>query len=203
MAFRVLKYVVIFIIGVGVGCATMAVILRHTIDANAVIAKERVDEGSKDRTSEDSGVKRVYWRDIGEHLAIIGDLGFPVGTVLTIQGRWIVPVESGTVRDPYSRAVFKVTKINRNRVVDIVLPANRIFYQGPFDDRVRVRPNDGERWELRGYETGSNTGYPKGVLQETYGKTPMPSSPELLAISNHAYVCKFCYFSSRRMDDPE
>jgi hypothetical protein len=124
---------------------------------------------------------KVSTADIGARVTLIGRLGQPLGTMLTIEGTWGYPNQSRGPTKDYP-LLFTVSRVNGTRLkTPIVFHGRQVSAynkQGksvipPHEQQRRL---DGAAWILRGYETGRFTVIPAGYWNE-FGKGMIPQSP--------------------------
>jgi hypothetical protein len=113
----------------------------------------------------ESPVRKVLATEIGARVQIIGRLGHPLGTFVTLRGTWRFPKE--WAKD--MAASFTVSSVDGKLLrepVEFVAPE---FFH-PVMRHVQEIPEDVERgeefWEVRGYETGEFLGTPEAVLRD-------------------------------------
>jgi hypothetical protein len=109
--------------------------------------------------------------DLGHTVRALGQLGVPLREVVAVQGVW-AELPDGPAK-PGIPWWFQVTEVNRQRLARPVgfrsLDVEIIDRGGKAVDRVQ-----GERWELRAYETWTDLGHPAAFVQELGEVSPAP-----------------------------
>lgn len=112
---------------------------------------------------------RVSVDDIGKRLLLIGPLGEPLGTLMTIKGTWNYPdslVKDGSLR-------FRVTHVNAKKLeseVELNIAQVKATDRNgnlAIPKNERSRSLVGVSWTVRGYESGRFNGKPEGFWKET------------------------------------
>jgi hypothetical protein len=123
---------------------------------------------------------KVSVADVGTKVELIGRLGPPLGTMMTVQGRWGYPDQSHGPTKDYA-LLFTATHVNGAKLAKpAVFRVGRVTAcdkQGkdvipPYEQHKRL---DGVSWTLRAYETGRFTRTP-GEFWEELGQV-IPASP--------------------------
>lgn len=118
--------------------------------------------------NQQTDVIQVMAADIPERVEILGELGYPIYTVLQVDGTWENPPPRS--KDPGIR--FRVTHVN-----GVVLEPSREFSR----DRVRSAgglgtipdPTAGDTWHITCVESGGMVGFPHHVWEELGVRVPM------------------------------
>jgi hypothetical protein len=111
--------------------------------------------------SEDTAMKRtpIQYELLQRHTSILGKLGYPLGTCLTIRGQWkhrAGPIKSQSV-------CFSVSQINGAPIRTKIE-----FEQSDLSPSITEDLADakvGSAWTLTGYETGGYEGMPVEVMR--------------------------------------
>ena len=107
--------------------------------------------------------------EVDKHLLLVGRLKKPLGTLMTITGKWSYP--KGTVKDYSLRFTVDLVdgrKLDRPVEFNVaqlrVLTKNRDSAIPPYE---RHRELVGKEWTIRGFETGSIELIPEDYFNET------------------------------------
>ena len=147
--------------------------------------------------------KRVPASEVGRRIQIIGNLGKPLGNMMTIRGHWIDPeIRSEKGGD----SVFVVTEIDgikQNKPINIhqyyfhYVGGIIAFELGPMEiDSVGT-------WELRGYETGGYQSIPQLAFKEYAECGPHRARGALPTGSprDFGFYCEFVYAAAKPAPD--
>lgn len=116
-------------------------------------------------SAQDKLIKMVKASDLIKKVRIIGELGYPLGEVVTIQGKWRNDLDKGG-----EGSCFVVTHVNGKK-----LDREVKFWEPhvlPWKERYKgtgmgpIRPSIGEVWDLRGFESGILQGLSNSALKE-------------------------------------
>ena len=124
--------------------------------------------------------KMIDYRDIPEHVQILGKLRLPLGRIVSIKGVW---TQASPEKPSYP--VFLVQQID-GKSIDFKAEFEKIEAVAPAFEPSLSRVV-GDKWELRGVETGGFIGFSKEVLKELPGNRPV-SSP-----APNGFLTKFCF----------
>ncbi|SFH59878.1 hypothetical protein [Planctomicrobium piriforme] len=91
----------------------------------------------------------VRAEDIGTSVQIIGRLGKPLETMMTIEGRWRYPTEVTKDGLPY----FEVTHIDNQRLQKPLSFVHGSVVQVEWDTAKKRKPADMEIWKFRAFES--------------------------------------------------
>jgi hypothetical protein len=64
---------------------------RDAVVVGIVVIEVIAFAGTTNTRGEDRKVTSVVWSEVGKSVQIIGQLGYPLGEIVTIQGRWQKP----------------------------------------------------------------------------------------------------------------
>jgi hypothetical protein len=110
-------------------------------------------------------IKTVKASDLIKKVTVIGELGHPLGEVVTIRGKWRNDLDKGG-----EGSCFVVTHVNGRKLdrevkfwEPHVLPWKE-RYKGTGMDP--IRPSTGEVWDLSGFESGILQGLSNSALKE-------------------------------------
>lgn len=97
---------------------------------------------------------------------VIGRLGSPLETMLTIRGTW---KQSRMAKD--SGLVFHVTHVNGKAFDEpVIFHRSLVHMREEYDSREDgLTPSVGQSWEIRAFETGGFSGNPGGYQKEISG----------------------------------
>lgn len=118
----------------------------------------------------DATVRSVDVRDIGTGVELIGRLGYPLGTFVTVDGTWRFPDQSKGATKDYSLR-FIIHRVNdKPLATPVPIDIDRVSvtdqrgssFIPPHKDHAKL---DGVSWKLRAYETGRFTVVPKEYWQ--------------------------------------
>lgn len=105
--------------------------------------------------------------EIGKKVQIIGRVGKPMGTVMTVRGAWHRRVGAAK---PGVGLEFHVTEVNDHRLPEpVVFLPELIHVRQPQN----VKPEEGAVWELRAIETGQFRNSEAIRWTELYGSPPI------------------------------
>lgn len=128
-------------------------------------------------------VTTVSYKDIPQHVRIIGELG-PLGELVTIRGKW-----TGKFKQP----TFVVTELNGKPLKPSV---KFTVIESAVNSPTRIVPIEEEEWEFRGVETGGFIGYSEQVYQEI-AKSDIPK--RIGSPRPSGFLTKFCYITATRI----
>ena len=153
-------------------------------------------------------VVTVDYKDIPKRVKIIGKLGYPLTTIVSVRGTWVDGPVGPKPRAPF----FVVTHINGKAMnspaeFDFVETAG-IEGDKDFEERVA-----GEQWEIHGWETGGFVGLPTEILQlgrVRMGGVVQLGEPSKLLVDTSAppfnsdvgasgFLTKLCYFKTKKI----
>ncbi len=117
--------------------------------------------------------QKVLASEIGRNVLIIGELGYPLGSLLDIRG---MVQEAPVLAKPTNyNAVLRVSSVNGKAIhIKFLFPLNSIV--SATSQMKKWKPQIGETWNLRVAELGEFTGLPHGVASEIYD-TPVSPIP--------------------------
>lgn len=104
--------------------------------------------------------------EIEKTVRLIGRLGHPLGTIITIRGEWVGPTR--LYKDVSDWPKFRVDTVNGERLDEVVeISRGNVveFTRGPGH-----KPQVGETWEMKGSELGEYRGLPSEMYTDLYGK---------------------------------
>ena len=112
---------------------------------------------------------QVMAEDIPQRVQILGDLGYPLFTVLKVEGTWEKPPADS--KDAGIR--FRVTHVN-----GLELKTSREFSQArmhsaPGESGTMPDPAPGDTWHITCVESGGMVGFPPHVWEEFGVREPM------------------------------
>jgi hypothetical protein len=106
-------------------------------------------------------MQKILASDIGKCVQIVGRLGRPLGELITIQGKWVLPEELRKQPGPD----FLVTQVNGVKLETPVMFTERSFSRAR--EAIEELPTrEEEVWEVRGCESGGFRGAPREVLTD-------------------------------------
>lgn len=107
--------------------------------------------------------------EIDKGLVLIGRLGKPLGTLMTVKGKWSYPeepVKDGSLRFTVShvdgKELGKPVELNVKQLDVVTKKGSKAIPS--YDGHARLA---GKEWTLRAYETGSIEIMPEGYFNET------------------------------------
>jgi hypothetical protein len=168
----------------------------------------RVSKPVNPTTSRSSDPQQVRASEIGHRVQIVGDLGKPLGELMTIRGHWIKP-PPGETKSQFDGWEFAVTVVNGTRP-DQPVRIKKLFlhYFGPrHAGETDPLLYDGDIvWELRGYEEAIyGLGTPVRARQEydqqlspEVRRTPVAAAPFGFP-REYGFYCYLVYVSARRI----
>jgi hypothetical protein len=118
-------------------------------------------EGSDGR-SKDKQVVTVRSRDIPDKVRVLGIFGRPLGSLITIRGKWVGP---GLRKDPALR--FQVTEVNGRAPEEKIELRNGPHIRQVFPDRKGRGAKPGEAWNWK-YEFRGSVPSPTPTEGETW-----------------------------------
>ncbi len=121
--------------------------------------------------------KAVESVELGHAVIVRGQLGQPLGKVITIEGSGIERVYKRFKADQ-SAIQFRVTKVD-----GMSLPEPRVIHLSFFSFLSVRPPTDGEERIFRGYEDGGFSGIPNAALKEM--------GPNVQTVNRH-FSTHFC-----------
>lgn len=149
---------------------------RIALVAIAFVAVIASSQGAEPTTA-------VRVTEIGGDVQLIGRLGEPLGTMLTVVGTWSFPDQSAGPTKDYSLR-FSISHVGGNRLPHpVVVPVHSVHVTerngtNAIPDARNHVTLDGQRWTLRAYETGrftvvpdeywKHTGYPAMVPEPAF-----------------------------------
>jgi hypothetical protein len=122
--------------------------------------------------------------ELGHKVSVIGKLGLPIGTAVTLRGKWHL---TKSEIDKWQSGYYEVTEMNGKQIDSHVIFTG-LCKEVDNDD---FTPWDGDLWEIRGYESGGIFGIPDKALVEI-GALSWPSE-------KHGYKSYFCYYKASRV----
>lgn len=130
-----------------------------------------------------SEVRMVKCSDIPENVQILGMLGHSLGEIVTVKGTW------KTFEEKPAPPCFVVESVNGSPID----PARNFEKIEPISGKAGDvdKRNDGEKWELRGVETGGFSGFSDKVIKEI-GQDGMD-------LPSRGFLTHFCYVKARRI----
>ena len=113
----------------------------------------------------ESATRSISVSSIGSDIELIGRLGHPLGTMLSVDGNWEYPDQSNGPTKVYS-IQLRITHVNQTPLDSaLVLDTGSVHVDRK--DRTSAIPSherhkdlDGKRWSMRVYETGRLTKVP-------------------------------------------
>jgi hypothetical protein len=106
---------------------------------------------------------KVKTKDFIEKVTVVGELGQPLGKLVTIRGRW----EKRDAPKDFKECYFVISQVNGNRLTK---PIEWKSWQiGPVRFLGKEKSySEGDQWELRGYESGLFSGIVDEAYQELW-----------------------------------
>lgn len=125
-------------------------------------------------------IKRIDVGDLNRTVELIGRLGHPLGTMLTIDGTWGYPDQSGGPTKEYSLE-FAIHSVNGKRLARTLTLKTGSVHVIDKSGSSLIPPHnrhaelDGVSWSLRAFETGQYT-----VMPDEYWRYrgPVAMSPQ-------------------------
>ena len=147
------------------------------------------------------GMKEVKFSELTRDVQIISDLGYPIGKVLRIRGRWKQPQlskEAGMlfeVAEVEGKAPDHAIELRAANVrpLNVELPMGRRGFEGKWDWTVESpvkeapQPKSGEEWEMQVVSEGGIVGFPSDVLKQI--GFPPSQRPYLGFVPVHYFIC--------------
>ncbi len=112
-------------------------------------------------------VKQIPYNEINRNIQITGALGFPLGTILTIEGTAIIDESS---KENVGKVLLKIDLVNGNKLEKPVI----MSWSNPAFVNVN-KPVTGKKFKFIGYETGKMAGIPS----QAFKYIPVASSKDL------------------------
>jgi hypothetical protein len=141
-------------------------------------------EASSTAKDKERTMGTVHYSDIPERVQIVGRLGLPLGQLVTVRGKWIMPFPSKPASPTFIIDYVDGRLLNPPAEFGEVEPVEG--GGGEISKRII-----GEEWEIRGVETGGFVGFSDQVWAEL-GQPPAQRPPR-------GFLTRFCYLTVKRI----
>ena len=126
--------------------------------------------------------KQVDVRSLGKDIAVIGRLGKPLGTMISVEGTWGFPDQSAGPTKDYSVQFTIHTANGANLKTPVTLSYRSVQIEDKHGKSL-IPPHkhhkelDGQSWKLRVFETARFTRIPLEYWNHRGGAVTMPYTP--------------------------
>lgn len=111
---------------------------------------------AQSQSPKSKGVELTITTDELRSATVIGDLGVPIGTLITIEGAYKDMTFTGTKQDE-GRIALVISNVNGRKL------AKPVEFDADYYLRKLVKPKDKEQFKLLGYEVGEFNGDVEGA----------------------------------------
>jgi hypothetical protein len=155
-----------------------------------------MSSGERERGDETQHRDDAQWaatvnvREFGSRVQVVGRMGRPLGSVITIQGTW--RAAKGTPEHPVKprEPRLEVTEVDGRRLNEPVIISQEALKA--FAGNIDMTHGEAEVWQLRGIETCCMRGLPQRFYEEAGVALPSEKSA-------FGFASGFIYFHSRRI----